>query len=412
MVNLFLFLSIIFLVTFVIGKLLEKIRIPWIFAALLFGIILSIFNPFSLITSSPTFEFLGNLGMYFLLFLIGFEINLKEVIKKNRWIIKSTLLIILFETLVGTILIYFIFPLFVPLDQLLLSTSLHPLFLSMIIALSFATVGEAFLFPILDEFNLFRKKLGQAIVGIGVLDNIIELLVIIIVVLFLGITAGTQPINIWIAFLSLTMMFLLTYGLRTIEKRDKIKFPEVELLFLFAIFIFFLFVGIGKLTEAAALGAILAGIAIKNFIPPQRLKLMESELKSVGYGIFGPIFFVWVGVATQPEQFNLWLVILLVLFANSAKIFASYLTGRKILGTKESICLGIGLSIRFSTSIVIVTILFKSAIISGLLFSTIIWSSIIFKFIIPFLLSHLLVRWKIANKSKRSSFSSQEENIL
>ncbi len=401
MITIFIFLGFIFLFTFAIGKILEKIRIPWIFAAFIFGIILTILNPFQSITQSSTFEFLGYLGMYFMLFLIGFEINLNKVSKKGNWIAKSTLFIVLFETVTGTILIYFIFPFFVPLNQLFLSTTIHPLFLSIIIALSFATVGEAFLVPILDEFNLFRRKLGQAIIGIGVLDDIIELFVIILVVLFLGITAGEQHINIWTTFLSLMLMFSLVYGLRTMKKnkKDKLKFPDVELLFLLAMSIFFLFVGIGKLTGAAALGAILAGIAIKNFIPHKRLKLMESELKSVGYGLFGPIFFVWVGVSTHPEQFNLWMVVLLVLFANSAKIFASYLTGRKILGAKQSICLGIGLSVRFSTSIVIITILYKSGVISGLLFSTILWSSIIFSFMVPFLLSHLLVRWKIAKRN-------------
>lgn len=398
MITIFIFLSFIFLFTFAIGKILERIRVPWIFAALLFGIILTIFNPFQSVTQSSTFEFLGYLGMYFMLFLIGFEINLKEVVKKGAWIAKSTLFIILFETAAGTLLIYFIFPFFVPLNQLFLSTTVHPLLLSIIIALSFATVGEAFLVPILDEFNLFRRKLGQAIVGIGVLDDIIELFVIILVVLFLGITSGAQHINIWTTFLSLIAMFLLAYGLRTMKKKEKekLKFPNVELLFLFVMFIFFLFVGIGKFTEAAALGAVLAGIAMKNFIPHERLKLMESELKSVGYGLFGPIFFVWAGALTHPEEFNIWLFVLLVLFANLAKIFASYLTGRKLLGAKQSICLGVGLSVRFSTSIVIITILFKSGVISGLLFSTIVWSSIVFMFVVPFLLSHLLVRWKIA----------------
>ena len=79
--NIFLFLNAIFLLTYLIGMLIEKIHIPWIFSALIIGFILAIYNPFSSITSSSIFDFFSQLGMYFLLFIIGFEIDLKEIIR-------------------------------------------------------------------------------------------------------------------------------------------------------------------------------------------------------------------------------------------------------------------------------------------------------------------------------------------
>ena len=84
MVTIFLFLAIAFILTLLIGNLLEKIRVPWIFSAFLIGTVLSISNPFETITSSPIFEFLSKLGMYFLLFVIGFEIDLKKLKKSKR----------------------------------------------------------------------------------------------------------------------------------------------------------------------------------------------------------------------------------------------------------------------------------------------------------------------------------------
>jgi Kef-type K+ transport system membrane component KefB len=79
--NIFLFLGVIFLLTYIIGMLIEKIHIPWIFSALIIGFVLAIYNPFSSITSLPIFDFFGQLGMYFLLFIIGFEVDLKEMKK-------------------------------------------------------------------------------------------------------------------------------------------------------------------------------------------------------------------------------------------------------------------------------------------------------------------------------------------
>ena len=89
MINLMLFLAGVFLVTFLVGRLLEKFRIPWIFSALLIGLGLAAYNPFKEITSSEPFIFLAQLGMYFLLFIIGFEINFAEIRKKKVLLLKQ-----------------------------------------------------------------------------------------------------------------------------------------------------------------------------------------------------------------------------------------------------------------------------------------------------------------------------------
>ena len=137
--SIFLFLSVVFLLTYLIGMLIEKIHIPWIFSALILGFILAIYNPFLSITSTSIFDFLSQLGMYFLLFIIGFEIDLKEMKKMGKFIIKSTILTILFATLFGTLLIYFVFRV--------------NLMVSIIVSLSFATVGEEILIPNEDSLN-------------------------------------------------------------------------------------------------------------------------------------------------------------------------------------------------------------------------------------------------------------------
>ena len=69
MLNIYLFLALSFLFVFLAGKLLEKARVPWVFAALLLGALLAVYNPFADITGSDTFNVLAHLGMYFLLFL-------------------------------------------------------------------------------------------------------------------------------------------------------------------------------------------------------------------------------------------------------------------------------------------------------------------------------------------------------
>jgi len=80
-VNIFLFISIVLLFTFIVGRWLQKIHVPWIFAALLFGTGLIFYNPLQEgITGSESFSFLAQLSMYFLLFIVGFEIKSYSVI--------------------------------------------------------------------------------------------------------------------------------------------------------------------------------------------------------------------------------------------------------------------------------------------------------------------------------------------
>jgi len=388
MINLFLFLAVVFLFTFIIGYLIEKIRVPWIFAALLLGSLLAIYNPFSKITSSTEFNFLAQLGMYFLLFIIGFELNLGKLKKHKKFIFKATFFIIFFEAFFGTLFIHFIFS--------------YNLLISFIVALSFATVGEAILIPILDEFNIVNTKLGQSIIGIGTLDDIIEIITLIAVIFLIGTNVSTNHLNIIFVLISLFVLFALTMGLTKFKKQGKkFAFLHIEYLFIFILFIFFLFLGVGEYAHATSIAALLAGISLKTFLPKKRLKTIENEVKTMCYGFFAPIFFVWVGSTMDINyliSFPL-LILLVVLISNATKILGSFLVGKKELGVKKSFLLGIGLSVRFSTSIIVVKLLFENNIIGVGLYSIIIASSIVFKFIIPILFSNLLIKWGFAKSN-------------
>lgn len=389
--NIFLFLGAIFLLTYLIGMLIEKIHIPWIFAALILGFVLAIYNPFSSITSSSTFDFLSQLGMYFLLFIIGFEIDLKQMKKMGKLIIKSTILTILFATIFGALLIYFVFRV--------------NLFVSIIISLSFATVGEEILIPILDEFDLTNKSLGQSIIGVGSLDDIIEIISLIFVIILVGSNSPQGNFNIWVIIIALSILFLLTIGLLKLKKkRRRFKHTGVEALFVFVIFVLFLFIGIGIFAEAAPLAALFAGIGLRTFLPKERLKAIESEVKTICYGFFAPIFFLMVGVSMDLKYLITFplLIILVVLISIGAKILAGYLSGKKDLGIKDSVLLGIGLSVKFSTSIVIFLIFLQNGLISPGLYSVLIASSMVFAFLIPILFSTLLSKWKMPTDSQNN----------
>ena len=387
MVTIFLFLDIAFILTLLIGNLLEKIRVPWIFSAFLIGTVLSISNPFETITSSPIFEFLSQLGMYFLLFVIGFEIDLKKLKKSKNFIIKSTLFIIFLETILGALLIHFVFD--------------YSWIISALVALSLVAVGEEILIPILNEFRITKTKLGQSIIEIGTLDNIIEILLLMLAGILIGIGIHSKY-DIIITLLSLFSLFALTILLGKLNKngRTKFKFISIETLFLFILFVFFLFLAIGEIANAGPIAAILAGIGLNTFIPNNRIKNIKSEVKTLCYGFFAPIFFLGVGLTMNINYLLVspLLIILIIIVSNGSKILGSWITARKILGEKQSILLGIGLSVKFSTSIIIIKLLLENNLIDSNLYSIIVASSIMFNFLVPFLFSKLITKWKINKK--------------
>ncbi|MFX0008171.1 MAG: cation:proton antiporter [Promethearchaeota archaeon] len=397
--NIFLFLSIVFLLTFVIGKLIEKIHIPWIFSSLLIGFALAIYNPFTDITTSSTFDFLAQLGMYLLLFIIGFEIDLKEMKKQGKFIIKTTTITIVLATFLGTLLICFLFG--------------NNIFVSIIVSLSFATVGEEILIPILDEFKLTNEPLGQTIIGVGTLDDIFEIFTLILVILFVG-TSAQSIVDVVIILVALVVLFILSIGFIKIgKKRSKFKHTGVESLFVFVVFVLFLFIGVGFYAEAAPLAALFAGIGLKTFLPKERLEFIESEIKTVCYGLFAPLFFLWVGASMDLSYLLMFpiFIILVVIVGFAAKLLGSYLGGRKALGKKDSLLVGIGVSVKFSTGIVVMTILLSSGLIDPGLYSVIIASSIIFTFFIPIIFANLISKRKSLRPAGNNTQTSNDSEI-
>jgi Kef-type K+ transport system membrane component KefB len=384
MINIFLFISVCLLATLVIGYFLEKIRIPWIFGALIVGSILAVKNPFLSITTSPIFEFLAQLGMYLLLFIIGAELDLKKMKSLSKFLLKATFLIIFSEALVGTALIHFVFN--------------YSWLISFFVALSFATVGEAILIPILDEFGIVNTVFGQTIIGIGTLDDIIE--VALLIGLSFLVHTQTQG-NLLTALISLILLTIFVVALFLFKLKKDIRLNKNNA-FLISGIILFIFLGIGDFSKASSLGAILAGISLKEFLPSKNFKKIRENMKMLTYGLFAPLFFLWVGSEINMGyllKFPL-LVLLVVAVSNISKILASLFVGKKTLGAQKSVLLGIGLSVRFSTSIIIIKILYESGIINAGLYSIVLASNIVFEFIVPFLFSKLVVRWNLVEKSQ------------
>ena len=177
--ELLLSLSFIFMLTYTFGHLLSKFRIPSILAALFVGMALS-YTPFSAFVHSitafeSTFTFLADLGVLFLLFYIGLQIELGEMKKSSADIIWLTALNTLFPFLFGAaaMLLYG-----------------YGWAVALVIGMTRMPTAEAVIVPILDEFKMIKTRVGTFIIGAGVLDDIIEVVLVGIVSVWIGVKSG------------------------------------------------------------------------------------------------------------------------------------------------------------------------------------------------------------------------------
>jgi Ca2+-transporting ATPase len=378
MEDVLLLICITYGVSLVFGFFLQKyLKIPWMFAALFFGIILSVFGFFAPSIESPSFQILATLGMLVILFIIGFNLDLKEIKKLGKQIVMGTISIIGLEGLLGSLLLYLGFPTLVSNSYLV----------ALITALSFATVGEAVLLPILSEFNVINTKFGQLTLGIGTFDDIIEVLMLAILPVLPAFLPKAQvqslPDPLLVLF-ALGGLFLLTLVMTKLANRLKnilgknSNTPYVHSLII--LFVFFSFAALGGFVfeSLAVVGAILGGIVARQLLPEKTLNEDEKAINFVGYIFFSPLFFLSIGINFSLSSLFIYplLIVFLLIVSNTSKYFASFMLFRKTLGAKYSLLLGVGLGVRFSTSLIVQFILFSSGYISLALYSALIATAI------------------------------------
>jgi len=145
----------------------------------------------------------------------------------------------------------------------------------------------------------------------------------------------------------------------------------------------------------AAVGAIFGGMVLRGILPKEKLYQNERAVEFIGYVFLSPIFFCGVGAAVSLSSvFSAPLLITTVAIAAvAAKCPASFLVLRRLLGAKFSLLAGLGLSVRFSTGLVVQLILLKSGLISLALYSALVTTAIVLNPVIITVYS-----WKLAHE--------------
>ena len=392
----FVLLAVTFAFSLVLGFLLEKyLRMPWMFSALFLGIIFSSFGLFQSTIKDDTFIALSTLGMLFLLFMIGFNLEIGEIKRFGKHILKGALMIVGLEASVVGLILFFLFP----------NEIGNSVLVAFVVALSFATVGEAVLLPILAKYNLLKTKFGQLTLGIGTLDDILEVLTLIMIP-FLPIFLPALKIQNFpdptFVILDLVGIFILTFILAKLASKIKyfltnnVNFGFIRPLIILIVFFSFAVVGSFVFDSLAAISAIFGGIVTRSLLPTENFHDDEKIVNFLGYILLSPIFFLGVGASMSFSAVFVYPLMLIVIMISTfgAKLSGSFVLFHNMLGNKQSLLLGLGLSVRFSTGLIVQYVLLTSNLITLNLYSALVASAVVMTPIILFVLPWAICREK------------------
>ncbi|MDX9954883.1 MAG: cation:proton antiporter [Anaerolineae bacterium] len=393
--DIFLLAALTCLVIVTIGNVVNRtLRLPWMFSVVVLGLVLSTLGLFETTMASANFRFLAQLGMLFFLFTLGLDLELTQIRKLGAYIVGGNILLTLTEGLVLALFVYFAFPQFVQ----------HSFVVALIAGVAFGTVGEVVLLAILKEFGLERTRFGQLALGIGVFDDMFEILTLALIIALPAFLAGGATADVWqeSALLVATLLGLIVGTLALtrlgpLSRRLLQRVPQDSFVMPFTIFMIafaFIYAGSRQFENLGVVAAIFSGIAVKQLLPEKALAHYKKPIFFVGNIFLGPFFFLSLGgrmsfgaLLTYPG-----LVLAIMAIALGVRMTLSYALFHKLLGKRESLALGVGLTSKFSMSVVSENLLFTAGLIAQPLYSTMMAAFILLKPIVAGVFSHEVAR--------------------
>ncbi|HTP06715.1 MAG TPA: cation:proton antiporter [Anaerolineae bacterium] len=391
-------LAIIILAAKAGGYVAVRLRQPAVLGELLVGLILGptvidlVHLPF--VTNPELLQEeisdLASLGVVFLMFMAGLEVELREMLHAGRA-----------AALSGTIGV------------------IVPLFMGALAALPFGYHGaDAWFIGIiltatsvsisaqtLLELGVLRTREGLTLLGAAVVDDI---LVLIVLSIFLAINGADESIGLvlikmigYLALSGLLGWFVLPRVVTWIDQQSISEGLTAIVLFIILVFAWSAEV-MGGL--AAITGAFIAGVGLGRSLLREKI---ETKMRPITYGFLVPVFFVSIGLEANVRAITGTLLpFLLVLFivAIVSKVIGAGLGARMAgLTNAESLRVGVGMISRGEVGLIVAGIGVQQGLISSEVFSVVVVLVLLTTLITPLLLRWVFPKTIAAPQTKRTT---------
>lgn len=306
--------GIVLFVILAIPMIFTRLRIPGIIGLILSGMVLGP-SGFNVIASKGSIELLGTVGLMYLMFLAGLELDMHTFSKsRNKSIVFGGLTFI-----VPLVIGYIVCTWVLGFNQLA----------SLLIASMFST-HTLISYPIISRFRITKiEPVGVTIGGTIITDTLVLLLLVVITAL----AKGDVTFLFWVGLTLKTLLYLafIIFIFPLIGKwffRNITGEPISQ--YIFVITMVFFAGGLAKIAGIEPIiGAFLAGITFNRQIP-QSSTLM-NRIEFIGNSLFIPFFLIFVGMFIDLRVFlsgweSIKDAIILITVALTTKWLAAFIT--------------------------------------------------------------------------------------
>lgn len=274
-VLIFAFAMLLFLVSPI---LFERLRVPGIVGLIVAGALIGP-NALHLLERGPTIILLGTVGLLYLMFMIGLELDLHDFSRYRNRSLTFGFVSFLIPQLIGS--------------GIGLASG-YTLASSLLLGAVFSS-HTVLAYPIASRLGILKNLAVTTALGGTILTEILALSMLAVVA---GMEAGEMGVRLWVTLLvSLTVYIgVVMWGVPIIARwffRNVRSEPTLE--FAFVMVVLF---GVAYLAHAAhaepIIGALLAGLALNRLIPES--SPLMNRIQFVGNALFIPFFLVSVGM--------------------------------------------------------------------------------------------------------------------
>ncbi len=379
------------------GELFGKINQPAVLGELVFGILLGnivlfsggVYN-FNYLFQSESIDIMARLGVMILLFQVGLESNIKDMMKVGI----SSFLVAIIGVVAPMVLGYFISSWIIPEAGF---------YTHLFIGATLTATSVGITARVLKDLNKLKTPEAKIILGGAVIDDVLGLIILSIVSGI--IISGTVSVDS-IAYLSFTAVAFLTgsilIGLKAAPLIGKwVSGMKVEgmkivtaFLFLFVMSYVADLMGLATIVGAFAAGLVLDDVSFRN----KKEHHIEVLVKPL-YCIFVPIFFVLMGIQVKLDAFLDPKIIMIALGITAASIIGKQLCGLGVRCSGASkLTVGIGMISRGEVGLIFAGVGKELGVINDSLFG-----AIVIMVILTTLITPPLLKWSIARKEKAVS---------
>ncbi len=258
--------------------LFKKIKVPHIIGLILAGVIVGPYGT-NLLSRDSSIVLFGTVGLLYIMFLAGIEIDLKEFKKNKLKIVVFGITTFLLPFIFGTLASYYILG--------------YGKLTSILLAAMFST-HTLVSYPIVSKFGVSNNRAVAVTIGGTLITDVLALVILAIVV---GLTRGEVSSTFWVTLgissiiFAGIVFFILPLIIQWFFKKNQDSVSQ----YIFVLAIVFL---ASFLAEAAGLeaiiGAFFAGLVLNNYVPHS--SPLMNRIDFVGNALFIPFFLIGVGM--------------------------------------------------------------------------------------------------------------------